>query len=292
MTQLSPRDLASAIGVSESSVKRWVDGGELVASRTAGGHRRIERAEAVRFIRARGATVERPELLDLPPVAPRTQQPAGRVAAERLYGALVRQNAEAARSLVVSAYLGGASVAELCDGPLREALHRIGELWLDDERGIVIEHRAVDICVEALTIVRQLLPTPADEAPLAVGGAPGKDVYILPSLMVTLVLADAGFRARNLGPDTPFAVTLAAVADETPALVWQTVTVEAAARGLGPFADELAARSIPLAVGGQVFDDGRARVPEAAVRMRSMSELAGFARGLAGTPPRDSPVSP
>ena len=46
---LSPREVAVALGVSESSVKRWVDLGELAALRTAGGHRRITRAEAVRF---------------------------------------------------------------------------------------------------------------------------------------------------------------------------------------------------------------------------------------------------
>lgn len=53
----SPREFAAAIGASESSVKRWVDAGELVAAKTAGGHRRIALTEAVRFIRQRGMSV-------------------------------------------------------------------------------------------------------------------------------------------------------------------------------------------------------------------------------------------
>jgi len=40
MRQLSPRELAEALGVSESSLKRWVDAGKIAASRTEGGHRR------------------------------------------------------------------------------------------------------------------------------------------------------------------------------------------------------------------------------------------------------------
>ncbi|HEX9106572.1 MAG TPA: MerR family DNA-binding transcriptional regulator, partial [Longimicrobiales bacterium] len=48
---LSPRELAEAVGVSESSLKRWADRGVLAVERTAGGHRRIPLGEAVRFIR-------------------------------------------------------------------------------------------------------------------------------------------------------------------------------------------------------------------------------------------------
>jgi MerR family transcriptional regulator, light-induced transcriptional regulator len=55
MGHLSPKALAAAIGVSESSLKRWADEGRLAAERTAGGHRRIAVAEAVRFVRRRGS---------------------------------------------------------------------------------------------------------------------------------------------------------------------------------------------------------------------------------------------
>ena len=64
-TQLSPRTLGEAIGVSQSSLKRWADRGILRVHRTAGGHRRIDRREALRFIREAGFTVVRPELLGI-----------------------------------------------------------------------------------------------------------------------------------------------------------------------------------------------------------------------------------
>ena len=69
MRLLSPKDLADAIGVSESSLKRWTDAGRIRASRTDGGHRRIALEDAVRFIREAGVPVVRPELLGMPEMA-------------------------------------------------------------------------------------------------------------------------------------------------------------------------------------------------------------------------------
>src|SRR5688500_324070 len=76
---LTPKELADAIGASESSLRRWVDRGRLPVSRTAGGHRRIPLATAIRFIRETGATVVRPELLgfDEVPATRRGTRPAG-----------------------------------------------------------------------------------------------------------------------------------------------------------------------------------------------------------------------
>ena len=44
---LSPRNLAAAVGVSESSVKRWADEGRIRTALTPGGSRRIQLREAV-----------------------------------------------------------------------------------------------------------------------------------------------------------------------------------------------------------------------------------------------------
>ena len=62
---LSPKDLARATGVSESSLKRWADSGRLECTRTAGGHRRIPLAEAVRFIRESSISVVDPSMLGI-----------------------------------------------------------------------------------------------------------------------------------------------------------------------------------------------------------------------------------
>jgi hypothetical protein len=54
---LSPKTLAHALAVSESSVKPRVDDGALTATKTDSDHRRIAQPEAIRFLRASGAAL-------------------------------------------------------------------------------------------------------------------------------------------------------------------------------------------------------------------------------------------
>ena len=65
-TQVSPKQLARAIQVSESSIKRWCDQGAISTVRTAGGHRRIDMTDVMRFLRDHRYAIVRPEVLGLP----------------------------------------------------------------------------------------------------------------------------------------------------------------------------------------------------------------------------------
>ena len=47
---LSTIEVARMLGVAVSSVSKWIDGGKLVAGRTPGGHRRIEKDDFIRFL--------------------------------------------------------------------------------------------------------------------------------------------------------------------------------------------------------------------------------------------------
>lgn len=82
---LSPKELAEAIGVSESSLKRWVDEGVIQASRTRGGHRRIALAEAVRYIRESGIPIIRPDILGISDVDVASLTQAARQRPESLF---------------------------------------------------------------------------------------------------------------------------------------------------------------------------------------------------------------
>ena len=99
----SPKELARAIGVSESSLKRWADDGLIRVTRTAGGHRRIHIAEAIRFLRETEATLVRPEILGLPDVETVSGDlPAREEEADRLHAHLRNGHARRARGLILS----------------------------------------------------------------------------------------------------------------------------------------------------------------------------------------------
>ena len=273
---LSPKDLAEAIGVSESSLKRWADAGRIQVSRTEGGHRRIPIAEAVRFIRATGAVVVRPNLLGMNDLRPAQDQADD----DALFQLLQDGRGREARGLLLGRYLAGESVAALADGPIRSAMTRLGELWQHDPKGVFIEHRATDCCIQAVVALRSLFDPPED-APVAVGGAPSGDPYVLPSLLVSTALAGEGLQPVNLGPDTPIASLRHAVAAHRPAMVWLSCSSPVPAETLaevGAMAKMLRQDGATLVVGGRHVDD--LATARAAYPVHSMAELAAFARGL------------
>jgi excisionase family DNA binding protein len=284
MVDLSPRDLARALGVSESSVKRWVDDGAVMAMRTAGGHRRIALAEAVRFVRRTGAPLVRPDVIvgvGTGPVAAFDAAAAPQVG-EQFFALLERDDAPAARALLLALYVSGWPVAAICDGPMRFALERIGTLWQHGPSGIVIEHRATDTCARTLAEIRALSTTPAADAPAALGAAPSGDRYILPSMMAATVLADLGYRDHNLGPDAPIAVLDEAAERYRPRIVWLAMSAtpddDRFAGSLGALAGRLERSGATLVLGGR----GVPTLPPTSglLHLHSMTELAAFARGV------------
>lgn len=283
MQTLTPKALARAIGVSESSLKRWADDGLLRAERTAGGHRRIDLAEAVRFIRRTGARVVQPAALGMSELAeadlPDTVR---REPTELLHQALEDGDGAQARSIVLSLYMSGWSPARIFDGPLRESMRRIGELWQHAEWGIVVEHRAVDVAVGAINQLRVLAPARGIAPPIALGGAIGSDPYQVPTLMAATVLGDLGYLDINLGARTPVGVLGAAAERYRPQIVWMAASV-LLEHGLANDAAALAARlhdaGMLIVVGGRGFD-AVDRLPIGVVRAATMETLEALGRGL------------
>lgn len=272
---LSTRDLADALGVSESSLKRWVDSGKIVASRTEGGHRRIALADAMRFIRDTRAPLARPELLDLPELAHGRE--------ERLISHLVAGDGVAARGWLLGRYLEGATIAELSDGPIREAMHALGELWHHDANGVFVEHRGTDVCLQAVAQLRGMAASRTGAA-VALGGAPSGDPYLLATQLASMVVTEAGMRAVNLGPDTPVSAFAHAITEFRPRLVWLSITsplAPARSRALVRWLAELPP-TMTIVIGGQ---EARtlAKAPAHVRRGHSMAELSEIAASLAST---------
>jgi MerR family transcriptional regulator, light-induced transcriptional regulator len=297
---ITPRELADAIGASESSVRRWVDAGRVKLSRTSGGHRRIPLAEAVRFIRQSRATVVRPDVLGLSEVSAlaadardgaRARAAARGDETERLYHALADGDRVMTRGIVLSWYLAGRPIAGLIDGPLRAAMGRMGDLWRHSDAGVLVEHRATEIVLETLAHLRTLLPAAGGRAPVAVGGSPSGEFYAIPSLAASIILAEAGFRDINYGPNTPPLLLAAAAEQHAARLVWFSISTAdrgpTLPRQLRALARRLAPRGARLVVGGNHAYPHVPRGEPNVVEMQSMAELSAFASGIVAAGARE-----
>ena len=283
---LSPKEFAQAIGVSESSIKRWVDSGTIPASKTAGGHRRIAMSEAVRFLRDTNTPLLHPDILGLPDVsALGGDLPIGEDVGETLFDFLQGGKPEHARGLIQSLYLNGRSIAQIIDGPFQTAMERLGELWFEGQEkvGVFQEHRATDIAIQALTRLRLLIPS-REGSPVAVGGAPSGDPYLLPSLAAAAVLESRGLNAVNLGPETPLESLQLAAESMDASLLWLSVTSiedrEKLQAQLVELVEALEDKGLPLVIGGQKADQlGLPDVPHLHVGT-TMGELEALVKGL------------
>ena len=235
---VSPRDLARAIGMSESSLKRWADQGILEVSRTAGGHRRIQVKEAIRFVRARKLSLAVPSALGLSGRLSEVGQGNDPSAGEGFSNGLDAEIApfvrlleagdgETAELYLLGKYLSGVSIAEIGDRLIRPSLEYLGHGPHGAEE-ILKEHRATQVCLQS---IEQMRAMSTFEHPRfrAVGGGGAGDSYMLPSLLVAAVIEESGGRATNLGANTPVrALRCEAFSSESPRghadLVWLSVS--------------------------------------------------------------------
>ncbi len=277
---LTPKDLADAIDTSESSMRRWIDSGKIRTTRTGGGHRRIELAEAIRFVRESNWPIVRPEILN---VAELALPPANETDDQRLYAALVSGDRALARGLIVSWYVSGKNLATIFDGPVSAALTRVGELWKESDCGVLVEHRASEICAEIIRHVASLVPVAAAATAAALGATPGDEWHWLPSLMAAAVVREAGLRDINYGANLPVELLASAAAENKAKLVWISVTMKpkrTLRAQLESLAAKLAKNATALVVGGRHAPDACPADQPNVYCMNSMTELAAFIGGM------------
>jgi excisionase family DNA binding protein len=251
---MSPAQLATIVGVSESTLKRWVDAGLLRAQKTAGGHRRIALADALAFLRTHDRAA--PSLEGLGVLSAQAAAPVGQAATpDTLATLLIGDEVAVPRALLLEEFRRGRPLEDMLDRLVGPAMVQIGALWAAGTIDVYQEHLATRRVWWILVELRGLLPEPPADAPLALGGTPEGDPSLLPALMAELTLIEAGWRALNLGPDIPLASLRKAVETYRPRLVWISLTLH----GVRPsFCDEYpplleSARAVGAAVmlGGQ-----------------------------------------
>lgn len=255
---VSTAQVAQALGVSVTTVKRWVDDRVLPAHRTAGGHRKLLVSDVMRLVR--DGNLPHADLSRLVPnTRLRTADPAE--TERQLLLAIQEDDSEMMRTIVLGAYQGGLGIETLADRVLSPVMRYIGREWEAGRLSVAKEHRLSQNLLAVLYELRAHLRTNAEaDQPVAIGGAPEHDHASLPSLLAKLTLLDAGWDAINLGPHTPAFAFRTAIDDLRPAMVWVSVThlqdperFVAEFNALSEYADE---RQVAVTVGGRGLTQG------------------------------------
>lgn len=296
--QVTPKQAARAIGVSESSVKRWCDRGFLPNNRTAGGHRRIPIHELMTFLRAGEHQLVRPEELGLPATSGQTPRVLER-AADKFREALLAGDEAMTRQIVIDLYLANHRVSSICDQVVAHAFHEIGELWDCGDVEVYQERRGCEICLRCLHDLRTALKEPPTDAPFAMGGTPAGDPYLLPTTMIEIVLRERGWQASSLGNSVPMESLAVAIRRSRPHLFWLSVSHIEDERTFLAAYDRLVSsipRDVAVVVGGRALHESLRREMTFAAycddfrHLETFADTLKFSLGRSAAPPRPSGV--
>jgi MerR family transcriptional regulator, light-induced transcriptional regulator len=287
--QLTTRQVAEALNVSESSVKRWCDRGAIPTVRTLGGHRRIPLDGFLRFLEEtnREALVSKPKEENAGEATIAEGGCEVSALVSQFEKAVIEGNELKCLTVLTQYYSQNTSFAKLADDFIAATFHRLGELWDCGSLEIYQERRGSEVCRRVLHDFRRLLPTPPSNAPIAIGASPSGDQYTLPSQIIELVLQECRWQATNLGPNLPLETIASAVATYQPRLLWLSVShledEESFVRNYGEFQRKLPAQTIVVLGGRALHDKLRPRLKYTG-HCDNMQQLAAFASAVRSNP--------
>lgn len=283
---LTTRQLSRVWLVSEATIKRWADTGQLKSSRTVGGHRRFPLAEVMRFQIERGlgaSAVAAPAAALSATDAAAAFDPAR--AAGQFFDTIRRGRAGEAAALLLEAHMQGAELETIFDEVVAPSLHRVGDDWYGEEMSVADEHLATSTATRAVESLAGATRKSGAKAGAAVCCAAEEEMHTLPVLCAQAVLEGAGWDVRNLGGHMPFFALAEYVERQRPALVCVSATLqrelEHNARDYAQLSAAARACGARVVLGGEGFRASavRARFP-ADLQAENFRDLSKFVREL------------
>jgi len=219
----SPKKVANAIGVSESSLKRWCDAGFINAVKTVGGHRRVTRSEVIAFVKRKNYALRDPVAIGLPDLRDVNFAGIDQARANFLTAMLAADKLKS-QKILYSLFIRGHLIAEIFDRVIAPVFWEIGEMWESGRIDVYQERLATQACYESLQLMRSIIPEVANTAPVAIGASFESNQYQLATLGVELCLRNSGWQATSLGANIPMNSLLQAASDFQPSFIWISAT--------------------------------------------------------------------
>ena len=281
---LKTLQVAQALGVSVSTIKRWVDLGMIQAVRTAGKHRLIPYSEALRLARELGVSETNFLLMSNAAGGAELEDQIEQIC-ELLEKMLRESRAEEARTLLRSMHASGWTGARLADQVIRPVMGRLGHSWKMGLLDVYEEREASHILTTSLVeLAERVGKVESEDAPLALGASIEGDTYILSTLIGELVLRELGWRVRNFGMNVPLRSLANACLRYRPRLVFLSINYlvdeERFLREYRAFHEVATMIDVAVIVGGHALKPAlRSRMVYASFG-EQMAHLAEFAKRL------------
>lgn len=314
MNHFSPKEVAQRLGVSESSVKRWLDQGVVPVLRTAGGHRRVSEESLDELLNRLKTTAGFPRLSvhvgesepsggrgavatsrDDSAVAGASDPlrswdfarlpegpPALKEISDGFTESLMVGREEECFRMADRLVASGFPMATAVDLLATTAMHCLGKRWELGEMAIYQERRACGIVKDLIQRLKQRLPV-VQGGPVAIGGTTSGDHYELPTSLVELSLCERGWNAVSLGCNLPVSEFLAAVAEYRPRVLWISLSHIQDEEGLVADFNQLAAaipKETAILIGGRAATDALRPRLRYTSHCDSLRNLAGLADTL------------
>ena len=279
---LTTKEVARLLHVSEATVKRWADDGALRSQKTVGGHRRFSIQAIARLRRERGIGAQtnlsgagRKKATTKPLLSPAT-----------FLDLILRGDDLEASAALIDAYLHHHTLASLFDTTITKAMHEVGELWQRGDITVADEHLATRVVLGAIQRLRAII-VPAETTGLkAICCGIEGDLHELPVHLAEMILESEGWEVMNLGPNTPLFALSDMVKQKRAQLVCISgrtlADLDRAAIEYGQLRKVTTKLDAAVVVGGEAFRDPilRARFP-AQLYATDFEALSKFARALA-----------
>ncbi len=227
---LPTREVASLLGVTETTVKRWADSGRISCIRTPGGHRKFLLSDVARFAESQGLKLAGAQ----PP--PMTQQQLEQLQIgvalrdyRRIAAVLKEEALQGDRKglveLLLYLFKHQFTLPLVADEILRPAFSEIGVLWQNGKLRVNQEHAASSALEDALILSTASLHRKPARHKAVVCACPSQELHALGLRCIAYSLEVEGWDVQYIGPNTP----LTDIADQLPvyrpALVCVSVTI-------------------------------------------------------------------
>jgi MerR family transcriptional regulator, light-induced transcriptional regulator len=284
----TPKQVATALQVSESSVKRWCDRGVIRTDRTLGGHRRIPLPFLLEFLETTDRRLANPSAIGLtqPLLPSREAVPVvdpSQALNRQFEQALTIGDEHTCRKIVSAWYSTHNGIASVADDLIAPAFKVIGEKWACGELDVYQERRGCEISNRLIHELRRLLPEPQGFSPLAMGGTASGDLYQLPTQIIEMVFREYGWRTAGLGANIPFASLLSAARKHMPKIFWLSVShiqdPESFKTEYDHFSRNLP-KGVMLVVGGQALTEDVRKHMSFAAYCDNLGQLSNLARAV------------